>query len=235
MKHFNLFFYLLCFFILLPSICFFGCSNSKDSTTNSLESRTMFELEQIENIDSLSDETIKALSVIIRTNLQNENEESYSYKPSSNKILNLTKSTDGMVLSSDKNTLCEVSAITGISQPEEKTEYFSGNQTWEVEIKKSKILSFLKQNGIGLSNISSFEPIYDSSHLLTGIKLGGKTIPYETLKNEFGIKSNKITKIENSLTKIIIDGEYVGAFNIDEAEKLSAAGLKFDQILKNLL
>lgn len=231
------------FFVLIFCVCLLstallcGCSKKENIVAGAADAMTICELEQIEGVENLSDETIKALSVIIRTNKQNENVKSFAYVPNNKRIADLVLKTSGETISMDNSSKISTVALFPVSSnvDNEKIDYALGGDTWTVEIKKSKILSYLQQNNINLSNISDFKPLYSEDGLLTGIMLAGKTIPYETLRAEFGLKSNKITKISNSLTKIVVEGEYVNTFLIEKAEALSLLGLDYNSILKSFL
>ena len=232
MKTFKFSVLILCVFLSVMG--FGGCSQKEEIVQSSVEAMTLFELEQIEGVESLSDETIKALSVVIRTNLSGHEEvQNFAYIPNNKHLAELVTQTAGVTI----NNLSDFEAVYASSSRtlSENLFYFKGKNSWVVEIKKSHILSYLNQNGISLSNISDFEPVYSQDHLLEAIRLGGKTIPYETLKSEFGLKSNKITTISNQLTKIVVGGEYINGFCIDEAETLAQSGLNYSQIINSLI
>lgn len=184
-----------CFIILLFVVLLSGsgCFNQgvKNVDSKHLENIVLFELEQTKNINSLSDETIKALSVIYRTNHKINNDfQNYEYTPKSEHIKILSESTKGEML----------------KQKNGETSSFSNNSSLELskEIKKSDILSFLKKKQIKLSNISNITPLFDENKNLIGLEIAGKNISFDELKNEFGLASNKITNIKTSLSSITI-------------------------------
>ena len=68
--------------------------------------------------------------------------------------------------------------------------------------------------------------------------VGGKKIKFETLKNEFNLKSNKISNIEILTNSVIITGlteckEF--DFNIIDAENESKKGADYKILIKNQL
>lgn len=237
MKYSNFKIFVLCLILSISCLGFGGCSSKQEPIVeSSVEALTLCELEQVDGVENLSDETIKALSVIIRSNVQNTSPKSFAYVPNNKRLAELSASTSGKTLSS----LLEPSSSTlSIGQYSKETfnniPYINGSKTWSVEIKKSQILSYLQKNNINLSNISSFEPVYLEDGTLDGIKLGGKFISYEVLSQEFGLKSNKITNISNTLSKIVVEGEYTNTFIIEDAETLSKNGMDYNDILKTLL
>lgn len=239
--------------IIFSCICFAGCSKKETIVENSVEAMTICELEQLDGINEMSDETVKALAVIIRTNIKNEDVGNFAYVPNNQRIAKLVSDTNGQTLevveSSNSfsvnnpsspefiSTLSSENIKTNKTKVSSKIQYLKSleSDTWEVKIKKYEILTYLKNNNISLSNISKLEPVYTNDGLLKSIKLADKEIPYETLEKEFGLKSNKITSIEKNLTNIVIKGEYVNTFDINFSERLSADGLTFDKILESTL
>lgn len=180
-------------FLFLIIFSFSGCSNqvTNNVSSNGLENMVMFELEQTEGVENLSDETIKALSVIYRTNHLIKNDyNKYEYIPKSEHIKLLTKETKGEVL----------------KQKNGEASSFSNNSSIELskEIKKSDILSFLKKKQIKLSNISNITPLFDENKNLISLSIGGKEISFAELEREFKLESNKITNIKTSLSSITI-------------------------------
>ena len=239
--------------IIFSCISFAGCSKKDPIVENSVEAMTICELEQIDGINEMSDETVKALAVVIRTNIKSEDIGNFAYVPNNQRIAKLVSDTNGQTL-----MIAESSNYfnnDNISSPEfistlssenikshqkrltSKIQYLKDldSDTWEVKIKKHEILTYLKNNNISLSNISKLEPVYTDDGLLKSIKLANKEIQYETLEKEFGLKSNKITSIEKNLTNIVIKGEYVNTFDINFSEHLSAEGFTFDKILESTL
>lgn len=209
--------------VVLFSVC--SCSN-KNVQTKEISSDEQVELiiANSENAESFSDETIKALSVIYRTKIEageaSELTKNFT-SPSNEKIHNLVQKTKGEL-------------VQNISP--NKLYVINNESTWKAEIKKSKLLEFLNKKNINLANISSISPEYDDNKNLISLSVGGKKILFSELKDEFGLKSNKITNITSSLSSIIIEGETKkepGYFDITEAENLSKDGYDYKQLLNH--
>ena len=99
MKKFYIF--ALCFFVVF--CC--GCKSNETASASALDLIVTQELEQIENIDTFDDETIKALSVVIRTKHKNlETKPKENYKPKNQKILKLVKMSKNDVLKNEHQT-----------------------------------------------------------------------------------------------------------------------------------
>lgn len=228
--------------ICLVIVSFVGCSKKDDIKTDNLEAMTICELEQIENVSNLNDETIKALAVVIRTNLKDNVDTNFAYIPNNKRIADLVYSTKGEIIQFDENNnyeedLAETSLIINdYILKDNKINYsFNQNETWTVKIKKYQILKYLNKHNINLSNISNIEPVYTDENSIESIKIGSKNITYNELAKEFGLKSNKIINIENNLSEIIITGLYDKNFNIDKANDLANEGKTYDKILESIL
>ncbi len=218
-----------CFFVIF---LLFGCSKKESYVpVENLEHRVSSELEEIDNIQNLSDETIKALSVVIRTNLLNDNQnnknisENKEYSTVHNHIYDIIKETSGEVLKSSE----------GLKKFEIEESYSNG--LWEIQIKKSDLLNYLNKNNISLSNISNITPVFDEDNNFLYLVVGGKVIYYNELKDEFGLKSKKITNIENNINSITIYGEGYDSdtayFNIEESLQLEEDGLNYKELLNH--
>lgn len=211
----------ICVFLVFISLT--GCSTTQTQSRdlNGLENMVLYELENTENIENLSDETIKTLSVIHRTNHLIKNDyDNFKYSPKSKHIKLLNKQTEGEFLKRK----------TGDNQT------FTNNKTeLSKDIKKSEILSFLKKQKIKLSNISNISPKFDENKNLTGIEIGGKFISFNDLQSEFGLESNKITNIKTSLSKITIfyTPKNVILFNEKNIEMKAQENLNYKQLLKH--
>ena len=198
-----------------------GCTKQTQKTPlkSDIDKLVAINLEKIDK--NYSNETLKALSVILRTNLTIKNEEITNLNPN-NKYLEIANSTKNEVLKNDKNNLIEISLI-------EKDEY-----RWQKNIKKSKILEFALKNKVSLSNISQIEPVFENEKI-KGINIGKKYFDYQLLINEFGLESNDIESIETNKTELIIKGKnkgYFDNFNIYKAEQLSNDNHNYKDILK---
>lgn len=219
-------------FIILIFTMFTFCSCSKVSEKNETIITPNIIASVIESntkIQNLSDETIKALSVIVRTNLKNgytfNNE---SYKEPSERIIKLAKQTDYEFLTDETNQNQYIS----FGQKNSKQTF------WKQEIKKSEILKFLTNQKISIASLSRIEPEVNEQGETESLIVGGKKIKFETLKNEFNLKSNKISNIEILTNSVIITGlteckEF--DFNIIDAENESKKGADYKILIKNQL
>lgn len=224
-------------FLCLICICFCGCSKntSKEIIAETQVSKIDIdkivagEISNLENVNEIDDETIKALSVVVRTNLQNENLNNYEFTENkiNENIYNLVSETSGKTISLLNE---EINSKIKIDyEPQEK-------QEWSKEIKKADILKFLKNNKISLTSISNIKPENNETGKTTGLNMNGKFIPIETLISEFDLPSNEITHIENKLMSVKVYGkgdQKDMVFNISEAKKLAENGYSYDKILKN--
>ncbi len=217
------------FLLIFTLFIFSGCTKPiKYDAAESVEHQVANNLESIENIQNVKEETIKALSVITRTNLLQEDNDfsensSKTYSEEHKKLYNISNKTAGEVLFDGEN-LANIEILQ------------TNNSEWESEIKKSTLLSFLSENNISLSNISNIEPNLDDNGNLVNLNIGGKIINYDSLEKNFNLKSNKITKIDNTISSIIIHGENIPSsttFFIDEAEKLAAEGKNYKELLNH--
>ena len=201
-----------------------ACSNVSEKKQDS-ESEVLSLLSSTENIDILHDETIKALSVICRTQVEGNCSMLKTKNKTTNpeRIKNLANQTKGECL-----------ILKDISP--KNLFVFNGEKTWNIEIKKSKLLEFLNKKNISLANLTNISSDYDEEKNLKSITLGGKTLSFDDLKNEFGLISSKITKITPTLSSIIVEGEVqktIGFFDITEAEDLAKSGKDYKQLLNH--
>lgn len=214
MKRFFVCFFIFCF---LPFFC--CCSNTKTEASASSQEDLLVlkELEQIENIYSFDDETVKALSIVIRTNNKNSNKSIEEYSPKNEHIYNIVKSTSGKIL-------------TFKNKPPVLN--YNKNDDWVVSIKKFDILKFMSSKNISLSNISEIEPRFDSNGLFLGLFVAEKFLSYEELKTEFKLPSNNIKNIKNEMSSVEIFGNgYENNFDIEKADKLSKNGYNYESII----
>ncbi len=215
--------FVLCFIFIL--FLFSGCTNTKnlDTSANNIDSLVAGQICNISGYKDFNDETIKALSVVIRTNiLNNQNNENLSYQNIDEHIMELTNQTKDEILSEINE---EIIIQTDKSEKDE---------IWQTTIKKSNLLEFLSENNISLTNISNIEPIFDENDNLTNISVGGKTLSFEKLKQFFNLKSQKIISVENNLTSITITGKYPEnkeTFIILDVQKQANLGKDYKQLL----
>lgn len=201
-----------------------ACSNVNEKKQDS-ESEVLSLLLSNENINCLHDETIKALSVIYRTQVENN----YSLPQTKNK-----STPDERIKNLSNQTKGECLLLKNISP--QNLFILNGEKTWNIEIKKSKLLEFLNKKNISLANLTNISSDYDEEKNLKSITVGGKTLSFDELKNEFGLISSKITKIKPTLSSIIVEGEIqktAGYFDITEAEILARNGQNYKQLLNH--
>ena len=229
MKKFFLF--LFCFSLIF----FVGCE--KNDNKNPTADPAVFEaattedeniiiankISEIESADSFDNETIKALSVVLRTNLTEDDFKNSSEEISNSKIYELVSSTSGEILTSENEPI-----YINIENEEETA--------WQKEIKKYKILEYMKENKISLSNISQIEPIKNEYGEVEKLFVGGKEITVSSLADYFELPSENIINIENKKQSVIVFGEgnkNDPNFNIKKSLKLAQKGDDYKKILKN--
>ena len=198
---------------------FVACSNThtKPISINELNKQIAIELENLDN--NYSDETLKALSVVLRTNLTINKKQ--SSKTPTEKYLKIAESTNKKVLKNKNDNLVEISL-------ENNNKY-----SWQKTIKKSKLLEFAFNNKINLTNLSKIEPILENEKVI-GLNIGNKYFEYNLLAKEFGLESNIIENIEDNKKEIIISGKNKGFyshFDIIKSEQLSNNNYNYEQIL----
>jgi len=214
-----------------------------------MEHTVAYELSNIDINHNLDDETLKALSIIIRTNLVN-NSSSLNY---SNEKVNenqnnfdhyyqIASSTSGKILETNSNEpiLYKINSnfnnVDSYSNIETLNSNSKDDSNWSLDIKKSKILSYLNKNNISLSNISDITPVFDDNGNLKHLTIGGKDISYSELKREFNIKSAKISNINDNLSYITITGTGLDEsdyFDITIANNLAKDNYNFEQLLNH--
>lgn len=209
---------------------FCGCAPTSEKTETLITPKLVASvIESNTNTQNLSDETIKALSVIVRTNLKNGyNLTSESYSEPSERTIKLAKLTDYEFLTDDTNQNQYIS----FGQKNPKQTF------WKKEIQKSDILKFLTSQKLSLASLSNIEPETNDNGETESLVVGGKKINFEILKNEFNLKSNKISNIENLSNSVIITGLMDCSefdFNISESENLSKKGDDYKNLIKKQL
>ena len=195
-----------------------GCNNNKSNIQN-LENSVAAELQSID--EGYDDETLKALSVILRTNLSLKKDNKLYSKKINPKYTKIAKSTKNETLKNDNNEIVEISL--------ENTDSYH----WQKIINKSEILDYAYKNNISLTNISSFEPVYENNKIKQ-INIAGKTFDYKTLAKEFNLESNEIENFEIKNSSVIITGKKQGFydyFDFEKSKKLSKEGKNYQDIL----
>lgn len=249
----------ICLMIFSISLC--SCGNKKQiQTANTMEYKVSSEMSNLENAENLSDETLKALSIIIRTKLYNGESISILKNDNSNNFKQSKISSDSTEKS---NNLGFGDTIKKNAKDFEFTVNKTSNQvlsgfvrttknnfeqlpkniiittdsksyTWQKVIKKSELLRFLAKKNISLANISNFKTNTDENSNIISIVIAGKEIDFSEIKSEFNLPSSKISGIKNNISDIFISGigiDYPNVFDIKVSESLANSGLCYEQIL----
>lgn len=207
----------LCLSLIL--MFFVACEKIEKQESVNVDTMVAQELEKLDN--GYSDETLKAMAVIIRTNLIVDGETKINKMQPNEKYLLLTKSTDYKQLKNKNGSLVKISF-------EDSPDY-----TWQKNIKKSDILEFALKNNVSLTSLSNIEPVMENKKIIA-LKIGNKSFDYNTLAEHFGLESNIIEKISTNSTEIIIKGKNKGfnnSFDIETSEQLSNNNHNYLEIL----
>ena len=197
---------------------FCACSKQNSSSANAVNFAITSKICEIEDYQNLSDETIKALAVVFRTNLKNGENYSFNKNAFDKNILSLVRDTKKEVIEDVDESIL-----------------FEDNKEWTKEISKSKILETFSLNG---ENISSFENISlekDSVGKVSNLYISQKVINKRDLKNSLGLKSNFITDLKTTPTSIIFYGKgnsFGEKFDILRAEEISKKNESYEAIIK---
>lgn len=205
----------------LIMMIFVGCGKLEKQESVNVDDFVAQKLEKIDN--NYSDETLKAMSVIIRTNMIVDNETLNNKTKPSEKYKNLTNTTSYKTLKDKNNNLIKTSFEN------------SPDYTWQKNIKKSDVLEFALKNNISLTNISNVEPVFENDKI-KALKIGNKTFDYSELASQFGLESNNIEKITTNKTEIIVKGKnkgFVNSFDIKTSEQLSNNNHNYLEILNH--
>jgi len=210
-------------FVVLLIFLTSGCSKTTNvSNATNLEDVVAYELEQINSTQNLDDETLKSLSVIIRTNtILNNDFQDKNYNPSQ-RYKDIVNETKNQTLKINGNA-----EFIDISTQDYK---------WKKSVKKDKLLEFAYLNNISLSNLSNIEPIYKEEKIEI-INIAGNSFDYKKLAENFDLESNDITNIETTNKEVVIYGKNKGfhnKFDYDESKNLSKQGKNYKEILNNL-
>ena len=200
-----------------------GCSKTTNvSNATNLEDVVAYELEQIDNTQNFDDETLKSLSVIIRTNtILNNDFQDKNYTPSQ-RYKDIVNETKNQTLKINGNA--------------EFIDISTQDYEWKKSIKKDKLLEFAYLNNISLSNLSNIEPIYKEDKI-EKINIAGNSFDYKNLAENFDLESNDITNIETTNKEVVIYGKNKGFYNkfdYNESKNLSKQGKNYKEILNNL-
>lgn len=253
---------ILCIILLfIFSISLTSCNESNlDLKAIEMNHEISSNITNMEGSDDFSEETIKAMAVILRTqkylNISNANENVNIYNSDEDSLttinknynlnkINLNSSSYETKIDSVKNDrILKLVESTNNQIIEFNDNSNSANVlytrnsddlNWKKDINKSDILKYLSNNKISLSNITNFKPYFSEDNKLTYIEISGKKISYLELKNIFNIPSSNITKIENNSTCISIygtdyDNNY---FDITKANNLAKNNYDYKQLLNH--
>ena len=211
------------FLILLFSLTclsFISCG-----TLNSAKNQQNIDYVIASNLQSMdnnfSDETLKALSVVLRNNIIVKQSYSSSTKPN-DKYLKIVKSTKNKMLKDKNNDIIEI------------TFNDTNSYEWQKNIKKSEILEFALKNNLSLSSLSDIKPVIEDEKVI-GLNIGKKYFDYSTLAKHFNLNSNNIKDIQSNKSEVIIKGHGNGFYNhfdILKSEELSNNNHNFEEILE---
>lgn len=209
------------FFVLLSFVflSFVACKNiPKQENLSDLEIQVASEL--MLKDENYSNETLKAISVVLRTNILVNGSKTYNFK-ADEKYTKIANQTKNQILKNKQNNLVEIS--------------FENNENykWQKSIKKSDLLEFALKNNISLTNLSKINPIFENNKVL-GLEIGNKYFDYENLAKEFKLESNMIENITQNKNEIIISGKnkgFYGFFDIEKCEQLSNNNYFYKDIL----
>lgn len=206
-------------FILSLSII--SCGNAKQNFSDEkIEKAVALKLQEIDN--NYSDETLKALSIILRGNFSFENQINIQNINQNSKYENIAKQTKNCVLKNNNGSIIKISLN------------LQKDYRWLKIIKKNELLEFALKNNINLANLSDIQIEKENDKVL-GIKIANKYFDYANLSEEFNLESNLIEDISQTKSEIIIKGKNKGFydnFDIYKSEELSNNNYNFEQILK---
>ncbi len=227
---------IFCFVLFFPLI---ACSNQNTeikSDAKTMEWRVSKEIEIIDGVENVSDEQIKALSVIIRTNLLNNPKEACEEEKTTNLSTEEKERIENLVLYTKGQTLEDI-IKTDEKNNEIMTYYIKKDKTykWKKEIKKYELLAFLDREGVSLANLSDVYAVTDEEGRVTEISIGGKNFSYQKLSKEFGLESDQITNLSSTLSSVIIEGVgngTAGGFELNSSNSTENNNKNYLEILK---
>lgn len=207
-------------FIIL-FVCFLSITSlisckTLEKKTYSIDELIAQEISSIENFENFSEETIKTLSIIYRTNLDGQDLK-LSTIPN-NDLLSIIKKTNMLTL-------------------DKKVNLNTYEKNWSEAIDKYQLLEFFKSQNIKVANLSEIKIISDENGNAKKISISSKQFEFQTFANYFNLKSNKNIKITNEKSIIKIEGYGIGFdinINIKDIQELSSKGLKYTEILDEI-
>lgn len=206
--------------LIVLTFSFVACGKlEKTKQPENLDYSIASKLESMDN--NYSDETLKAMAVILRNNLKVKQDYTFTNNPSE-KYLKIVKTTNNKVLRDSNKDLIEISF-------DNTNEY-----EWQKVIKKSEILDFALRNNLKLTNLSDIEPVLEDEKVI-GLNIANKYFDYYTLAKQFNLSSNNIINIYSNKSDIIINGKgyvFFNHFDIIKSEELSNNNYNYRQILE---
>lgn len=206
-------------FCCLTLTLFASCKQiPKSNSYPNIESQVAAKLMELD--ENYSDETLEAMSVVLRTNLI-VNHSNENLVCDNEKYLKIANETSNLVLKNNNGSLVEISF-------ENTDDYL-----WQKSIKKSELLDFAFKNNISLTNLSKINPVTKNEKII-GLEIGNKYFDYNALAQEFGLESNTILKISQDKNSIIVSGKtkgFYGYFDTTKSEQLSNNNYFFKDIL----
>ncbi len=204
--------------------------------SGSIDAEVAKKVGEITEGEEYSPETLKALCVVVRTNLINEEITNTSYAKEDEvdqTLLKYSKETSNEYLkdAGSEDILTQKIEITKTAESKQIDE------TWIKEIKKVEILEFLNNNNISLASIKNVEPIFSEEGECLSLVVGGKEIPFKIIKEEFNLPSSHIINIDNNISSIIVEGKpdkNKQVFDLFQAETLAQEKNSYKIILKYL-
>lgn len=218
-----------CLIFIFICIFLIGCSNT-NNTSYAINDYVYRELEKIENVESLNEETIKALSIVIRTNIEDEEiNKNVNIEKNNSKLYKIINSTNNLKLNKKHKYQKFIF---------DKNNKKNKNEKWNKSISKSDILKYMLNKNISLANISDIKINYNDENKINSISIAEKNIIIEELIKEFNLPNNNIVDIKINKTNIVVIGEFESNniyFDIEKANELSNTGLKYNKILEETL
>ncbi len=213
-------------FFLVTFICclifsFCGCSGKEEKTNVSESQAVASEICKIEDYESYSDETIKALAVIIKSNIKNgENYSTEEYSIPDQHILELVNQTEYLF---EEDEIKDKISI-------------NKNENWEHTVSKSKLLEIFAEKNESVSSIKDISLEKNADNRVTAIIVAGKRLTIQDIEDKLKLKSNKIDSINLSSSSVTFFGKGSGfgkEFDVSLAEELAQNGNSYEEIIKH--
>lgn len=193
--------------LFMAAICLSlaGCSKPTQPTMGKDSEHIVAEKICQMGASNLTDEMIKALSVVVRTNLlfegQNNFESQNSTSDATSEAENATRERVFTLVGATKGEI-----LTHENLPAE-VHYSAEKKDWSVKLKKWEILSALSRCGVMLSNISHAKLNRTDSGKVESVSIGGKTLTPQELSESLNLPSDIITSAKISGNSLVVTGE----------------------------